>query len=184
MLHGQPATFVVSILNRYTRPGDTLLDVGCGPGFYRNCTPATYVGLDNNVESYYTDGARQIDIIGSGAQLPIRDTAVDMVMIKSAFYQFPEPMVALVDFYRVLKPGGRILLFDYNRRTQKRLERTEGVKRPCWTQRELKRLLEEAGFRQCNLLLPTTFSVPFPLKTLLLVAQEIGGSWAVVTGVK
>lgn len=181
---GVATPFAVALLNRYVGPGDVLVDVGCGPGLYRNVTPARFIGIDYTDAPYYPDWPRDVDIVAEGSALGLKDNCADLVMSKSAFFQFPDPEGALAEFHRVLKPGGRVLLFDYNRRTQKRLERGEGAKRPCWTQRQLRVLVKRAGFQRTELLLPTARQIVVPLRLPFLIAQELIGSWAIVTGVK
>src|SRR5689334_19094439 len=173
-----PAPFVVALLNRYVGAGDLLVDVGCGPGLYRDVTAARFIGIDCTDAPYQPDWPRGVDIVAESAALGLDDSCADLVMSKSAFYQFPDPASTLAEFYRVLKPGGRILLFDYNCRAQKRLERGENAQRPCWTQWQLRALVARAGFRQTELLLPTAHQIVRPLRLPLLVVQEFIGSWA------
>lgn len=181
---GVPAPFVVALLNQYLCTHQVLLDVGCGPSLYRNVTPARFIGLDYTDAPYYPDWPRDVDVVAEGDKLPLRADCVDLVMSKSAFFQFPEPDAALIDFFRVLRPGGRVILFDYNRRTQRRLERGENRTRPCWTQWQLRDRVQAAGFGQVEMLLPMKRQLPGLLRFPFLIVQELIGSWAIVTGVK
>ncbi|MDP2430943.1 MAG: class I SAM-dependent methyltransferase [Pseudomonadota bacterium] len=171
-------------MNRYIAANQTLLDVGCGPGLYRKTTPARFIGIDYTDAPYYPDWPRDVDVVAEGSMLPLRSGCVDLVMSKSAFFQFPQPDEALRDFFRVLRPGGRILLFDYNRRTQRHLERGENSRRPCWTQWQLRDRVRAAGFTQVELLLPMSRQLPAALRLPFLIAQELFGSWAIVTGIR
>lgn len=181
---GTATPFVVAMLNRYVDDRHILVDVGCGPGLYRHVTPARFIGIDYTDAPYYPDWPRDVDVVAEGSKLPLRTGSVDLVMSKSAFFQFPEPDGALLDFHRVLKPGGRVILFDYNRRTQRRLERGENSRRPCWTQWQLRDRVRAAGFEQVDMLLPMSWQLPAILRLPLLIAQEALGSWAIVTGVR
>src|SRR4051794_24995654 len=118
-----PVPFVVHLLRRYTRPGDRLLDVGCGPAFYRHVTDAEYTGLDVTDEPYKDELPRDVDLIGSADAIPAQDGSFDLVFTLSAFHVSPSPGAALDEFRRVPRPPGRLLVVDYNRRTQRRLER-------------------------------------------------------------
>ncbi len=179
-----PEPFVVYWLQNYAKEGDWLLDVGCGPSIYRNASPARYVGLDLLIEPYGSESQHGIDVYAGADAIPFADASFDLVMSKSAFFQFPSPPSILQEFRRVLKPSGRLMLFDYNRRTQKRLEKAEGAKRPCWTQWELKKLVRDAGFSGSRIL-PARARAPGALEALLRpMAQELFGTWAVVTGTK
>lgn len=177
---GTPTPFVVALLNQYARQGELMVDVGCGPGLYRHVTPAHFIGIDYTDASYYPDWPRDVDIVAEGSRLALRSNCAELVMSKSAFFQFPDPDAALKEFWRVLKPGGRILLFDYNRRTQRRLEHGEGSQRPCWTQWQLRDRVKAAGFEHVELLLPMSWQLPRFMRLPLLVLQELFGSWAIV----
>jgi ubiquinone/menaquinone biosynthesis C-methylase UbiE len=175
--------FVRSLLDRYVGENDRVLDVGCGPAPYRAWVSGSYVGLDIT-DAPYGDAPRLMDVVGSAMGLPLADQCIDLVMSKSAFCLVPDPDAALLEFRRVMKTGGRLLLLDYNRRTQKRLMNMDGSKLPCWTQWGLKARLQSAGFQQCELLIPTSREVSRLEHILRLLHQELLGTWAIVTAVK
>jgi len=177
----EPADFVSAILARYVT-GGTLVDVGCGPGLYRDATAARYIGVDSVPDSY--GAASPVDVIASAEELPFEDGSVDAVMSKSALYGFPDIGGALAEFHRILKPGGTLLLFDYNRRTQKVLARNDRTEYPCWTGFMLRRRVGEAGFVHRRLLLPRE-PQPSGVKRLVrLVREELEGQWAIVVARK
>lgn len=176
--------FVRSLIDRYVGRSDRVLDVGCGPAPYREWIAGFYVGLDNTDKPYGSDMPRLVDVVGSAERLPIMSGSIDLVFSKSAFYLIPNSDLALQEFLRVLKSGGRLLLLDYNRRTQKRMMKMDGSGLPCWTQRGLEAKLQEAGFRHCELLIPTSRAVNRLERLLRLLHQELFGTWAIVTAVK
>jgi ubiquinone/menaquinone biosynthesis C-methylase UbiE len=53
--------------------------------------------------------------LGNAAALPIEDCGVDFVECRAAFKNFAEPVKALAEFRRVLRPGGKALLIDMRR---------------------------------------------------------------------
>jgi ubiquinone/menaquinone biosynthesis C-methylase UbiE len=176
--------FVRTFLHRYGRAQDRVLDVGCGPAPYREWVIGKYIGLDVTDQPYRTGMPRRVDIVGAATALPLVAGSIDLMFSKSAFYLVPNPEAALMEFLRVLKTGGRVLLFDYNRRTQTRMMAVDGSKLPCWTQWELKAKLQNAGFRQCELLVPTSRDAGRLESWLRLAHQEFFGTWSIVTGVK
>ncbi len=179
-----PEPFVGYWLQHYAKEGDWLLDVGCGPAAYRDASCARYIGLDRSLEPYGEHSKQGIDVLAGADAIPFADGSFDLVMSKSAFFQFPSPPNVLQEFRRVLKPSGRVLLFDYNRRTQKRLEKAEGEKRPRWTQWQLKKLVRQAGFVDSRIL-PPRAGASGRLEALVRpIAQELLGTWAVVTATK
>ncbi len=176
--------FVRTFLRRYGREQDRVLDVGCGPAPYRDWVLGRYIGLDVTDQPYKTGLPRRVDVVGSATALPFRAGSIDLIFSKSAFYLVPDPEAALGEFLRVLRAGGRMLLIDYNRRTQARMMTVDGSDLPCWTQRELKAKLKKGGFRQCEILPPTPRDAGRPERWLRLLHQELFGTWAIVTAVK
>jgi hypothetical protein len=60
----EPAPFVVAALRRYVdAPGRRVIDIGCGPGLYRNATSGEYIGVDQTPDSY--PGAGQVDVVAA-----------------------------------------------------------------------------------------------------------------------
>jgi ubiquinone/menaquinone biosynthesis C-methylase UbiE len=53
--------------------------------------------------------------LGNAAALPVDDASVDFVVCRAAFKNFTEPVKALAEMRRVLKPGGTALLIDMRR---------------------------------------------------------------------
>jgi ubiquinone/menaquinone biosynthesis C-methylase UbiE len=53
--------------------------------------------------------------VGDAAALPIGDASVDFVVCRAAFKNFSQPVRALAEMRRVLRPGGTALLIDMRR---------------------------------------------------------------------
>jgi ubiquinone/menaquinone biosynthesis C-methylase UbiE len=53
--------------------------------------------------------------LGNAAALPVEDGSLDFVVCRAAFKNFSEPVKALAEFRRVLRPGGKALLIDLRR---------------------------------------------------------------------
>jgi len=51
---------------------------------------------------------------GNADALPLADGAVDFVICSAAFKNFSQPLKALTEMHRVLKPGGTALIIDMN----------------------------------------------------------------------
>jgi ubiquinone/menaquinone biosynthesis C-methylase UbiE len=176
--------FVRTFLERYVHEKDRVLDVGCGPAPYRKWVAGSYIGLDVTDQPYSPDMPRLVDVVGSAVRLPLMTQSIDLMFSKSAFYLVPNPDAALLEFWRVLRVGGRVLLVDYNRRTQRNMMNIDGSKLPCWTQWGLMEKLQKSGFRQCELLMPTSRNTSRLEYWLRLLHQELFGTWAIVTAVK
>lgn len=95
-----------------------VLDIGCGTGQLaariRQALPAaSVVGCDFSAGMLQRAVARSqaIDWVrGDAGRLPFRDGAFDAVVSTEAFHWFPDQDAALAELFRVLAPGGRLLL--------------------------------------------------------------------------
>ena len=83
------------------------LDVGCGRKPYEKTFFAgaeKYVGMD-----YLTDRSKP-DIVGSATDIPLADNSFDTVVCTEVLEHVPDPLKALREMHRVLKPGGHLIL--------------------------------------------------------------------------
>ncbi|WP_010304054.1 class I SAM-dependent methyltransferase [Candidatus Odyssella thessalonicensis] len=177
--------FVISIIQDYWEHGRKILEIGCGPAFLRKVFAEDYIGTDITDSAYNDNLLRDVDIVCPADQLLIEDNSMDIVIIKSAFYLFDNPGACLKEAKRVLKQGGKLIIFDYNRKTQKELQLKEGHERyPCWTQWGLKKLVQNNGFSNVENLIATNRQPLGFRKIYSLLRQEILGNWAIVCGTK
>lgn len=95
-------------------PGEKVLEVGCGRGFYlmameKICPQANIWGIDLN-KKYLAIAKRitsKVRIITSDAtQLPFKDGTFDKVMASEILEHIEDDTKAVTEIYRVLKPGG------------------------------------------------------------------------------
>lgn len=84
-----------------------LLDVGCGRKPYKDTYfsgATSYVGVDHLTEN------SQPDIVASALNLPFDDKSFDSVVSTEVLEHVPDPLCALRQMHRVLKPGGYLIL--------------------------------------------------------------------------
>lgn len=112
------------------RQGDTVADIACGTGDLTEAfarTPAgAVIGIDFTHEMLQLaevkkdrrgEGVRSkiTYIRGDAQQLPLADASCDVVSIAFGIRNVQEPERALAEFFRVLKPGGRLVILEFDR---------------------------------------------------------------------
>ena len=98
--------------------GEVAADVACGTGaLTRELTAlapgATVVGLDFSLEMLRRAGHGRF-AAGDAIQLPLADASVDVVTIAFGLRNLPEPGQGLLEFRRVLRPGGRLVVCEFS----------------------------------------------------------------------
>lgn len=109
-------------------PGDTVLDLACGPGFYtvplaQAVPEGRVVGLDLSRPMLVAASARARQgglanvgfVRGTALDLPVFDARLDVVNCCGALHLFPDPVAALAEIRRVLVPRGRLTLATVRR---------------------------------------------------------------------
>lgn len=106
--------------------GERAVDIGCGPGqlvraLARRVGPSGHVlGIDPSAEMIDYATARTAALphcrfeVGTAQSLNLPDTSVDVVTSTFVMHHIPEAKraAALAQMFRVLRPGGRLLLAD------------------------------------------------------------------------
>jgi SAM-dependent methyltransferase len=120
---------------------DRLLDAGCGRKPYAHLIPCReYVGMEMNPKS-------DEDVKGSVLAIPFDAAAFDSAMCLEVIEHVPDPMRALTELFRVLKPGGYLYLTT----PQMWYAHYEPHDFFRYTNHGLRHLLTEAGFEMVNL---------------------------------
>jgi ubiquinone/menaquinone biosynthesis C-methylase UbiE len=106
--------------------GSRILEVAPGPGYLAielaKLGKYHIVGVD--ISRSFVEIARAkakeagvaVDFqLGNASDLPFDAAAFDFIICRAAFKNFSEPVAAIREMYRVLKPGGTALILDLNR---------------------------------------------------------------------
>ncbi len=109
----------------HLRPGQDLLDVGCGPGtlacdLARSVAPGRVVGIDASIDVVgearrFAAGAGPVPIAFLVADLfglPFPDGSFDVVHAHQVLQHVGDPVAALVEMRRVCRPGGLVAVRD------------------------------------------------------------------------
>jgi ubiquinone/menaquinone biosynthesis C-methylase UbiE len=106
-------------------PGQTLLDVGCGPGtvtvdLARRLAPGAVIGVDRServIEIARQDaakaGADNVTFqVADAYSLPFADDSVDVAHAHQLLQHLGDPVAALRELRRVVRPGGVVAVRD------------------------------------------------------------------------
>ena len=187
----------VEQVSRYetTKQPCRLLDIGCGDGvaelFMAKLMPACRVdGIDISAKSI--DAAREKNIPGTtfsvydGKTIPFPDESFDIVFMAAVLHHidFSFHPALMKEMYRVLKPGGRIYLFEHNPLNPL----TRYLVKTCVFDKDARllgyrycgRLLQKASFREIK----KKFILFFPRKGLLsrMIPMEEKLGWLPLGG--
>lgn len=97
----------------------TLLDAGAGESqFKKYCSHLKYIAQDfaqydgkgdTGLQTGNWDNSK-LDIVSDIAAIPLPDASVDAIMCTEVFEHIPDPVAAVKEFKRLLKPGGYLLI--------------------------------------------------------------------------
>ncbi|MFC4337972.1 class I SAM-dependent methyltransferase [Salininema proteolyticum] len=99
--------------------GRTLLDLGCGTGFWlpRYSDAARAVGVEPDPDLLRLAERRGVEAVaGSAENLPFPDDSFDVVHARFAYFWPPHCEAGRREVLRVLKPGGRLVVIDNDHR--------------------------------------------------------------------
>ena len=135
--------------------GDRVLDVGCGTGFATEGllqhTDDVH-GLDQSrhqmEKAFAKFGARDRVRFyrGDAERLPFADDAFDKVWSSGSIEYWPNPVDALAEFRRVVKPGGRVLVVGPDYPDNPVFQRLADAIMLFYDETEAQRMFEDAGF--------------------------------------
>ena len=105
------------------RGDEAALDVACGPGLLAQAfAPRVrdYIGVDLTPAMVERAAATAHEVglsnarfeIADAFRLPFEATAFDLVLTRLALHHLPDPSAAVQEMTRVLRPGGRLGVFD------------------------------------------------------------------------
>lgn len=173
------ASFVEEICRRVTDRRPRILDVGCGTGanllMLSQYGDAEGVDISQDALAFCRDRGLDKVRLGAGEKLPYDDGTFDLVTALDVVEHMDDDLAGLKEMRRVLRPGGRVLLFVPTFMFLWGLQDDVSHHRRRYRLSQLRRVLEEAGFEiERTTYANITFFLP-----ILLIRQLMR-----VTGIK
>ncbi|HET8731903.1 MAG TPA: class I SAM-dependent methyltransferase [Moraxellaceae bacterium] len=142
-----------------------VLEIGIGTGLnlphYDPHRVERVIGLDPGTEMHRLARKRlegtglAVELVGLSAErIPYEDASFDCVLVTFSLCTIPDPVAALREMRRVLKPGGKLLFCEHGRAPDASVARWQDRLTPVWSKfaggchlnRDIPALLDEAGF--------------------------------------
>ena len=144
------AGFVSDICSRVTDRRPRILDVGCGTGanLLMLSQYGEAEGVDVSEDALAFCRERGLDHVkqGAGEALPYDDNTFDLVTAFDVVEHMDDDLAGLREMFRVLRPGGRALIFVPTFMFLWGLQDDVSNHRRRYRLPELRRVLEQAGF--------------------------------------
>ena len=148
-------------------PTDTVLDIACGTGEFERLLLTEYssqqiVGIDISekmlaIAKLKCSAYPQVSFqMASALRLPFDSNSFDVIVSANSFHYFDEPLAALKEMRRVLKPDGKVVILDWCKDylvckiCDLLLKIFDPAYKQCYTQKEFHSLLQDANFAVCR----------------------------------
>ena len=144
------AGFVEAICREVTDRRPRILDVGCGTGanllMLSEYGEAEGVDISEDALAFCRERGLDKVRLGAGEKLPYEDGTFDLVTALDVVEHMDDDLAGLREMRRVLRPGGRVLLFVPTFMFLWGLQDDVSNHRRRYRLPELRRVLEQAGF--------------------------------------
>jgi ubiquinone/menaquinone biosynthesis C-methylase UbiE len=164
-------------------PPMVIADLGAGEGTFSQLLAQgaeKVIAVDNseNMVAFASETARKNGFtnlefrLGDLQQPPIGDAEVDMVFLSQALHHATRPEKAVAECWRILKPGGRVVILDLLKHS---FEQAREMYADHWlgfSEAQLYRWLAEAGFGSIDIAIVDKEEEPPHFQTLLAVGTK------------
>jgi ubiquinone/menaquinone biosynthesis C-methylase UbiE len=115
-------TDIARLVAERVRPGGDVLEVAPGPGYLaielaKRGYAVTALDISRTFVRIARENAAKIGVTvdvrhGNSSAMPFPDASFDFVVCVAAFKNFTDPVGAIKEMHRVLRPGGQASIFD------------------------------------------------------------------------
>ena len=164
-------------------PPLVVADLGSGEGLLsellaRRCKKVIAVDNSEKIVAFGAAKAKKNNLrnlefrLGDLQNPPIEPESVDLAILSQALHHAEEPAKALAGAYRVLKPGGQVMILDLAKHNFEEAHKLYGDRWLGLAESDLHRWLEEAGFKKIDIGVVAREEQPPHFETILAVGQK------------
>ncbi len=159
-------------------PPLTVADLGAGEGLVSELLAGRckhVIAVDNSEKivefgaaKAKKNGLKNLEFrLGDLQNPPVDPSSVDLVVLSQALHHAAEPLKAIHAAYRILKPGGQVVILDLQRHKFERAKELYGDRWLGFPESDLQRWIESAGFKNVHIRIVAREEQPPHFATLL-----------------
>jgi ubiquinone/menaquinone biosynthesis C-methylase UbiE len=164
-------------------PPLVVADLGSGEGLLsellaRRCKKVIAVDNSEKIVAFAASKAKKNHLknlefrLGDLQNPPIEPESVDLVILSQALHHAEEPSKAIASTYRMLKPGGQLMVLDLARHNFDKAYELYGDRWLGFAESDLHRWLEGAGFKRIEISVVAREEQPPHFETVLAGGQK------------
>ena len=135
-----------------------LVDLGAGDGYLSRAIASkvdTVIAVDIS-EAMLKELSKKAEkqeiknirtVLGDGCDMPLSDNSADIVCANMFLHHIDEPITAIKEMYRILKPGGRVFLADLREHGNKEFRETMHDVWQGFSENEITGWFKKCGFK-------------------------------------
>ncbi len=167
-----------------TLPPLTIADLGSGEGLLSELLARRakrVIAVDNSerivefgAAKAKKNGLKNLEFrLGSIENPPVEDQSVDLVVLSQALHHAEVPLHALAAAYRMLKPGGQMMILDLAAHKFERAKELYGDRWLGFAESDLHAWIEKAGFKRIEISVVAREEQPPHFETILAVGERL-----------